>query len=1275
MRLRRHLVRLTAILVMLAVIQALCLPIGAAGALPQGRAAFKGRGAENTSAFVPGEVIVKFKDEAVRGKSFVAAAADFAAAHRVLSLKMVRPLPHDAALFRTAADVPQTVAALQKDPRVAHAQPNFIYRYSAVSDPLASWGITDAVYGVQAETAWGYTQGSSEIVVAVIDSGVDYNHEDLEGKVILGPDFVNNDNDPMDDNGHGTHVAGIIAAVADNNKGIAGVAPGVRVMALKAGDADGSLTTDAIVSAIDYAASQGAKVVNMSFGGPNFDPLQYNAIAAHPDILFVAAAGNKSKDNDKDPTYPACYTVDNTVNGTTYPALPNIIAVAALAPSGDLASFSNYGAASVDLVAPGEAIVSTVPQYADAGVALAVCDATYGYQTMFWGFGAEDLSTTAEVYDSIVRTVYGFFGVTPAETAGKPLLVVDDDQDIPDVSPLYFSVLNDAGYKYVLHEVPHGADGPSVSADVYSAVIWFTGRTWASDPGATSSILNLTSTDQSNLISYLQGGGKLFLSGCNAGYGIEDTSFYTGYLKVEFVRECNGLAGLQGVAHPYDGATYQFAADVLDTDIIRPRSAKGVVVLQPDFYASWSGTSMAAPFVSGGAGLALSLRNDLTPDGLIDIFNENVSQLDTLGGKVLSGGTLNLAQVLTALDVSPPTVSHLTPADGSIINDAKPEISAVVTDPSGIDQNGIELKVDGSVVGHTYDPATSKVSYTPTDPLAEGAHTVNLVVYDVRSNRATEEWSFTVDTTAPRVDTTNPANNATGVPVNKTIIVTFSESVVEGVYFGDITITSGGKTVSYTCELSDSTLTLNPDSDYAYSTTYTVTIPAGVVEDAAGNLLADAYTFSFTTQAAPSRGGGGGGGGGGAAPPKATLPGGGGAAPPKEEESLLGTEVVTATGEQQTVMLLDGRVALAIPAGALPKETKVTVKLAADMPEKPPAGALAVSPVISIESATAPAKPIAVAFAFDPVKLGGLDPRACLVFRERGDGSWMPVGGKFDRGANAVKVVLDHFSNYAVFGLCKEFTDTAGHWAAKEIGVLAARNVISGYLDGSFKPEKPLTRAELAALLTRFLGLKAIAPGNAFSDVPPDAWYAGAVATVREEGLMFGAGGKFRPNATLTREELAAVAVRVAGISTRDLTPTFADAQMIAPWARQVVATAAAAGLMSGVGENRFAPKALVTRAQVAAILYRLAEQLGLYTETVTVTGKLVWSTVEKPHWELEADGEIYVLLPDAADKLTAALLRESEGRRVTATGYLLLSPSIYMRGSLLRVLEVAPAE
>uniref|UniRef100_UPI002FDFEAFA S8 family serine peptidase n=1 Tax=Thermodesulfitimonas autotrophica TaxID=1894989 RepID=UPI002FDFEAFA len=1040
------------------------------------------------------------------------------------------------------------------DPRVQYAQPNLVYRCCAISDPLVSWGITDAVYGVQAETAWRYTYGDG-IVVAVLDTGVDYNHPDLAASMwhdpqtgAVGRDVCNGDNDPMDDVGHGTHVAGIIAA-ALNGQGVAGVAPGVKVMAVKASDALGLLYSTTIVSGIEYAASHGAKVVNMSFSDYSFDQYQYNAIANHPDILFVAAAGNGGSDgigdsNDITPVYPACY------------ALPNIVSVAALAQNGALATFSNYGPNSVALAAPGENINSTVPAPpADGGVALAVYDAVYGDKVMFWGFGAEDLndpsggtSTTGAVYDSIIRTVYNFFGVTPADTqgtTGKPLLIVDDDQSgyFPDVSPLYLNALSTAGYVYALYTVPNSADGPAVDGTVYSGVIWFTGQAFLSNPGTADPsnpltwMPNLTVSDQAFLAQYLEAGGKVFLCGRDAGFGIEDSPFYRSYLGAVFVYEWDGPSTVTGVYEPFTGASYPMDPWPLNgprlfIDVLRPANPNAKAVLSYQPYEAWSGTSMAAPFVSGAAGLLASVC-EVSPAGAIELLKQTATPSVALATYVASGGTLNAGALLQAA-AAKPLVLTPTPASGA----------------TGV-------------------------------PLATAVK--------VHANKRLSQ-----------LDTTRVA-----------------------VYDGSTLLT--GVTPQLGPDGFDITLS---GLSLAYSHTYTVKLAAYAVTDFGGQANGD-FSFSFTTEAAPSGGGGSGGGGGG---------GGGGAAPPKKEELPPGTAVMTATGEQQTATLLDGKVTLTLPAGALPKEAKVTVKLAADVPEKPPAGALAVSPVISIESATAPAKPVTVAFTLDPTKLGGLDPRACLVFRERDDGTWVPVGGKFDRGANAVRVVLDHFSNYAVFGLRKEFSDTAGHWAAKEIGTLAARDVIAGYPDGSFKPEKPLMRAELAALLAKFLGLKTTEATSAFSDVPPDAWYARAVAAVQREGLMSGAGGKFRPGATLTREELAAVALRVAGISTQDLTPAFADAQEIAPWARQVVATAAAAGLMSGVGENRFAPKAPVTRAQAAAILCHLAARRGLYTETVTVTGKLTWSMVEKPHWELVSDKETYVLLPDPADRLTANL-------------------------------------
>jgi subtilisin family serine protease len=173
---------------------------------------------------------------------------------------------------------------------------------------------------------------------------------------LVGWDFANNDNDPSDHDGHGTHTAGIIGAIGNNGVGVTGVAWKVRLMALKVfrDNGRGAKDTD-IAEAIRYAADNGARVSNNSYGGPGgrkgdtlYRAIQY---AAGKDHLFIAAAGNQSRDNDRAPrrTYPASYD------------LGNILAVAASDSEGGLSWYSNYGARSVDVAAPGDSILSTLP--------------------------------------------------------------------------------------------------------------------------------------------------------------------------------------------------------------------------------------------------------------------------------------------------------------------------------------------------------------------------------------------------------------------------------------------------------------------------------------------------------------------------------------------------------------------------------------------------------------------------------------------------------------------------------------------------------------------------------------------------------------------------------------------------------------------------------------------------------------------------------------------------------------------------------------------------
>jgi thermitase len=269
---------------------------------------------------------------------------------------------------------------------VEYVEPNYIYKTSAVSnDPKLSeqWGFHN--YGQQSGTtgidinvseAWDQFTGDTNSVVGVVDTGVSYLHEDLQANMwtnpgeipangidddnngviddIYGYNALANNGNPLDDNGHGTHCAGVIAAVGNNGIGVVGVNWKAKVMALKFLDDKGSGTLDNAVEAIEYAvnakrAGVNIRVLSNSWGGEEDSQALSDAIKTANDegILFVAAAGNASNDNDAIPTYPA------NINQ------PNLVSVAAVDRDGNIADFSNYGSTTVDIAAPGVSIEST----------------------------------------------------------------------------------------------------------------------------------------------------------------------------------------------------------------------------------------------------------------------------------------------------------------------------------------------------------------------------------------------------------------------------------------------------------------------------------------------------------------------------------------------------------------------------------------------------------------------------------------------------------------------------------------------------------------------------------------------------------------------------------------------------------------------------------------------------------------------------------------------------------------------------------------------------
>jgi subtilisin family serine protease len=349
-----------------------------------------------------------------------------------------------------AGDLTEALKALNADPDVVVAEPDAPIR-ALTNDPgwQYLWGLENTgqpVLGVagnsdadiDAPTAWTVSTGTG-VTVAVVDTGAQLDHPDLVGQLTGNPgelgggretngtdddgngkvddwrgwDFVDGDNLPQDGDGHGTHVAGTIAASADNGAGVAGAAPGARVIPVRALDDNGEGYSSDIADAFAYAGALGVRVVNASLGGGDVSVAISNAIAASPNTLFVVAAGNDGTNNDNEttPAYPC--------NDT----LANILCVGATDSTDLRASFSNWGATSVDLFAPGDSVLSTFKgsQYAYLdGTSMATPHAAGAAALVF---AANPGGTVAQVRAALMSTVDVKSQLVPRSVAGGRLNV------------------------------------------------------------------------------------------------------------------------------------------------------------------------------------------------------------------------------------------------------------------------------------------------------------------------------------------------------------------------------------------------------------------------------------------------------------------------------------------------------------------------------------------------------------------------------------------------------------------------------------------------------------------------------------------------------------------------------------------------------------------------------------------------------------------------------------------------------------------------------------
>ena len=590
--------------------------------------------------FVPHEILVKFAPGADEiKKADVRQQLDATLANVISSIRVEYwQLPID-------TDTIEAVDLLNDMPMVEYAEPNYLYAPQMLpNDPAFnnSWYLNNTGQGINgtkgrpgadisAPGAWGMETGSRDVIIAVIDSGVAFDHPDLKDNIwtnkneivdngldddengyaddIHGWDFVNRDNNPSDyskdlyGDGHGTHVAGIIAAEGDNSIGTVGVMWHAQIMPLQIfdlfEDSPFNATTMNIVLAVLYAVENGAKIINCSFGGPSFSHAQYETyqFAEQNGALVVAAAGNDGQDNDDFPTYPASYD------------LGNIIAVAASDESDDLASYSNFGTVFVDVAAPGGSasnsnIYSTTPP---KRAVMFAEDFEDGLDQWVIGSNFEDWSTAFDPDFNSIVAVDSINNYQDNESSYIKTAKMIDATNFRGLN-LQFSISYQLETNYDFLHVKLSED------DVQYALI--------------------------HSITGISNGQERVIVWSN------DIDLDDFYLKFEMTSD--GSTSYDGVYLDdisLSGINWKFTGDE---------------------YGYKSGTSMATPVVSGIAGLIWSAAPNLSPVDVKQIIIESVDPISSLNGKIVSGGRVN-AETAVKNAVTPPSPEDETntvPDDG-----------------------------------------------------------------------------------------------------------------------------------------------------------------------------------------------------------------------------------------------------------------------------------------------------------------------------------------------------------------------------------------------------------------------------------------------------------------------------------------------------------------------------------------------------------------------------------------------------------------------------------
>jgi len=667
--------------------------------------------------YVEGEVIVKYKQTKVNlgSSSGRKKAASF---EEGLSLKRMEHLERSnisVLKIKDGKSVEQKIASLENDPNVEYAEPNYrLYPYVISTDDTSRgelWGLDNTGQTVNGTAgtsdkdmdipeAWAISEGTNaSVVVAVIDSGVAYNHPDLLanmwdgtscvdengdalGDCNYGYDYNSHDKTPLPhDELHGTHVAGTIGAVKNNARGLVGVAPSAEIMAMKFG-----FTTVSEVKAIDFATQNGAKVINGSYGGPSFTQSTYDAIDRFRSAggIFVAAAGNEDVDNESTHSYPSDYDLDN------------IISVAATDQNDALASFSNYGTTSVDVGAPGVNIYST------------------------------SFSNTAVLFSETFESV-----TVPAVPAGWVKSSTSNNWGSASAGSNEV-LIGDVNFPYA-----HNADTTiaSITYDLSgetAASIGFYAQcdTQYAEPASSDYMALEVSSDGTNFTEILQW-NELTLDGFNtdsdstgsAGFVFTDIVIPPEYLTSNFKFQFRWFTDAS------ENSTFGCYVNDIDINTVSDGS--------DELYTYLQGTSMASPHVAGLVALIMGYNPSLTASEVRNIVLTSGDSLASLSGKTTTGKRVNALAALQAATPEKAIISFdfTSPATtGAVDEGAK---TVLLTVPFGTDVTAIAPTIVVSA-----DATVSPLSGVANDFTSTSTYTVTSVA------STTQEYMVAVNTSA-----------------------------------------------------------------------------------------------------------------------------------------------------------------------------------------------------------------------------------------------------------------------------------------------------------------------------------------------------------------------------------------------------------------------------------------------------------------------------------------------------------------------------------------------